>query len=262
MYRSTVGLRPHATHATTTIVPLRFLALTPRKTTATTIQRSCRPHCTTTIAFTFTNMSQRLTSRTPHTPSSAHSAASPPAAQSNARNFSSAASPQPPTPDSAARTVTSKPDATDDAAGGALSEEEAIPASWWGRWTHESPMPPSGTAAWYAEMALIFTVFGITGSSSMYFVKPLVHSIIGIDGTFMDGPWSYRLVCLGVLMPAYSLMLVTFGTIAGRHHYFKRQALRMWGRLLPLHKLGITSKPAPVARIKTVPSSQQKPPSA
>lgn len=91
-------------------------------------------------------------------------------------------------------------------------------------------------------------MFGITGSSSMYVVRPMLRDVGGLEGSFRDGPWSYRLISLAVLMPAYSLMLVTFGTIAGRHHYFKRVALRMWGRLLPLHKLGIVSKPPPKPR--------------
>lgn len=136
-------------------------------------------------------------------------------------------------------------------------EEEELPRGWWARWLHEHPMPPRWSREWYLEMALIFTVFGVTGSSSMYFVKPLVKVVLGIDGTLMEGPWSYRLVCLGVLMPAYSMMLVTFGTIAGRHHYFRRQALKMWGRLLPLHKIGITSKPPPPPRTAI---TQTKPP--
>lgn len=108
-------------------------------------------------------------------------------------------------------------------------------------------MPARGTTAWYLEMVLLCTVFGVTGSSSMYFVKPLVKDVFGIDGTLVDGPWAYRLVCIGVLMPCYSIMLVTFGTLFRRHHYFKRQALRMWGRILPLHKLGIVAKPPPTA---------------
>ena len=97
-------------------------------------------------------------------------------------------------------------------------------------------------------MALIFTVFGITGSSSMYIVRPMLHKVGGLEGSMKEGPWSYRLISLAVLMPAYSIMLVTIGTIAGRHHYFKRTALRMWGRLLPLHKLGIKARPPPAAR--------------
>jgi len=120
-------------------------------------------------------------------------------------------------------------------------------SSWWQRWSHERPLPPRWSPAWWREMALVCVVFGITGSSSMLVVRPLLKEA-GIDGTLREGPWSYRLACVFVLMPAYSLMLVTFGTIAGRHHYFRRVALRMWGRLLPLHKIGITAKPAPKPR--------------
>lgn len=140
-------------------------------------------------------------------------------------------------------------------------ESDPIPTTWWGRWTHESPMPTRGSFDWYIEMAILFTVFGVTGSTSMYVVKPLVTQLIGVEGTMMDGPWSYRIACIGLLMPAYSIMLVTFGTLAGRHHFFRRQALKMWGRIIPLHKLGIKAKPPPIATNKssTAPKSSTTP---
>ena len=76
-------------------------------------------------------------------------------------------------------------------------------------------------------------VFSITGSLSLYLVRPLLSSVLGLQGSMRDGPWSYRILTLLLVPPAYSLMLVTIGTAVGRHVYFKRVALRMWGRLLP-----------------------------
>ena len=55
----------------------------------------------------------------------------------------------------------------------------------------------------------------------------------GIEGSFRDGPNSYRVISLVAMMPVYSCLLVSFGTIFGRHHYFKRFATRMWTRILP-----------------------------
>ena len=76
-------------------------------------------------------------------------------------------------------------------------------------------------------------VFAVTGSLSVWLVRPMLSSAFGVSGSLKDGPWSYRLLCLAVLMPAYSIMLVSIGTAVGRHAYFKRVAMRMWGRLLP-----------------------------
>ncbi len=114
------------------------------------------------------------------------------------------------------------------------SSSESSFARFWRRWTAEVPSPPRYSGAWWRETALICTVFAITGSSSMYLVRPAVKTVFGVEGTLVDGPWSYRLLCVGVCMPAYSLLLLTFGTLAGRHQYFKRIAMRMWGRFMPL----------------------------
>jgi len=100
----------------------------------------------------------------------------------------------------------------------------------WHKWTAARAFPPRHSAAWYFELLLICTVFGITGSASMFLVRPLLKDVFGIEGSFKEGPNSYRLLCFAVCMPAYSLILLTVGTLAGRHHYFKNQVLKMWSR--------------------------------
>jgi len=95
------------------------------------------------------------------------------------------------------------------------------------------PFPTRWSLRWWGEYALIFTVFGITGSSALYFVRPLLGSVFGIEGTMREGPWSYRILSIAFMMPIYSLLLVSFGTLFGRHVYFKRIALRMWQRFIP-----------------------------
>ena len=48
------------------------------------------------------------------------------------------------------------------------------------------------------EAAVIFTVFGITGSSSVALVRPCLHTM-GLEGSMIEGPWSYRIgsfVCI------------------------------------------------------------------
>ena len=119
----------------------------------------------------------------------------------------------------------------------------------WRRWTAERPLPDRWTFAWWWEMAIIFTVFGITGSSSVFFVRPVMGKVLGLEGNFgkrmrvkllihclgsmKEGPWSFRLISLVVLMPIYSVLLVCVGTVFGRHAYFKKFALRMWKRFIP-----------------------------
>lgn len=77
------------------------------------------------------------------------------------------------------------------------------------------------------------TVFAVTGSSTAFVVRPLVSDGLGLQGSFKDGPMSFRVVSLVAMMPIYSALLVTVGTLFGRHTFFKRFAVKMWSRLLP-----------------------------
>ena len=43
------------------------------------------------------------------------------------------------------------------------------------------------------EAAIVFTVFGVTGTTSVAAVRPTLKHTIGLDGTMVDGPWSYRI---------------------------------------------------------------------
>lgn len=100
-------------------------------------------------------------------------------------------------------------------------------------YTAPRPAYPRYSYNWWREILIVFIVFGVTGSSSLYVVKPLIKSVFGVDGSLVQGPWSYRLLYIPIGIPAYSMMLVTFGTLAGRQHYFKKVAMRMWGRFIP-----------------------------
>ena len=73
----------------------------------------------------------------------------------------------------------------------------------------------------YKEAAVIFVVFGVTGSSSVYFVRPLLTKV-GITGTMVDGPWSYRILSLILISPVYATILLSLGTISGRHNFFAK----------------------------------------
>ena len=82
------------------------------------------------------------------------------------------------------------------------------------------------------RVVLIF-VFGITGSSSVHLVRPALKSTIGLEGSMRDGPWSYRITSILAVSPIYATLLVTFGTVAGRHRFFARMASNIFGRFLP-----------------------------
>jgi len=102
---------------------------------------------------------------------------------------------------------------------------------WYANWTRERPPLQRFSAAWWAEQALICTVFAITGSSAMFFVRPLVTDVLGMKGTWRDGPWSFRVANLVLVTPCYTALLLTFGTLFGRQVFFKRVVGRMWGRV-------------------------------
>ncbi len=93
------------------------------------------------------------------------------------------------------------------------------------------------------EAAVLFCVFGITGSSSVYFVRPALKNI-GIDGTWKDGPWSYRIASVVIISPIYACILVTIGTLAGRHIFFANMGRKIISRFMPKsasEKLGCPS---------------------
>lgn len=74
---------------------------------------------------------------------------------------------------------------------------------WWERFTAERTMPKRYTAAWYGEMLLVCTVFGITGSTTMivrniHFDDPNTHcthnTSIGGTPRRERRPWHSRVV--------------------------------------------------------------------
>mmetsp|Transcript_32562 Transcript_32562/g.41639 ORF Transcript_32562/g.41639 Transcript_32562/m.41639 type:complete len:197 (-) Transcript_32562:308-898(-) len=83
------------------------------------------------------------------------------------------------------------------------------------------------------EAAVLFCVFGITGSSSVTLVRPFLKETIGLEGSMKDGPWSYRILSVLLVSPIYACVLMTVGTIAGRHAYFAASGKKILSRFLP-----------------------------
>ncbi|KAI9205222.1 uncharacterized protein BJ171DRAFT_501433 [Polychytrium aggregatum] len=92
---------------------------------------------------------------------------------------------------------------------------------------------PQFSMGWWKDWAIIFVIFGITGSTAVSIVRPFLNNVIGIEGTFAQGPWLFRICYLMTTLPFYSLVLVTVGTLFGRGAYFRYVARRMWGRFIP-----------------------------
>ena len=63
-------------------------------------------------------------------------------------------------------------------------------------------------------------------------VRPSLEKI-GLKGNMRDGPWSYRILSLLAVSPIYSCVLITLGTLSGRHRFFATMASKMLGRFVP-----------------------------
>jgi hypothetical protein len=108
------------------------------------------------------------------------------------------------------------------------SSSLSLSSRFW-KWTTQDRKP------WKEDMkeaVIICTVFAITGSSTLIFVRPLLGSL-GIKGTWKDGPNSYRLSSILLISPIYSMILISIGTIAGRHRFFATMGVKILGRMLP-----------------------------
>jgi len=57
----------------------------------------------------------------------------------------------------------------------------------WQWWLSEKVMPPRFSLPWVGEMILVCTVFGITGTSTMMFVRPAVGDILQLKGSLKEG---------------------------------------------------------------------------
>ena len=79
---------------------------------------------------------------------------------------------------------------------------------------------------------MAFVVFGVTGSTSVALVRPGLKNM-GMEGSMREGPWSYRIGSLLIVSPIYSVVLVTVGSVAGRHLFFARMSYKIMGRFVP-----------------------------
>jgi hypothetical protein len=95
----------------------------------------------------------------------------------------------------------------------------------------------------YTEAAVMFVIFGVTGSSSMFLIRPALKNVFGLEGSLVEGPNSYRVASILMVSPFYACILLLIGTVSGRHNYFAKMSMKILGRFVPktvIHKVMCT----------------------
>jgi hypothetical protein len=73
------------------------------------------------------------------------------------------------------------------------------------------------------QMALIFIVFAITGSSSVWVAKPFLHWV-GLeslrDGANFGGHLLYWTLRIALIFPFYQVLLLMYGWLFGQFKFF------------------------------------------
>eukprot|EP01061_Rhynchopus_euleeides_P010273 TRINITY_DN19704_c0_g1_i1.p1 TRINITY_DN19704_c0_g1~~TRINITY_DN19704_c0_g1_i1.p1 ORF type:complete len:187 (+),score=28.21 TRINITY_DN19704_c0_g1_i1:99-659(+) len=100
------------------------------------------------------------------------------------------------------------------------------------KWTTQRRDYERWSSDWIKETIIVCTVFAIAGSTTLLVVRPCL-GYVGIEGSMAEGPWSYRFASIFLISPMYTLIVLTAGTLAGRHATFAKVAARMWKRFLP-----------------------------
>ena len=95
----------------------------------------------------------------------------------------------------------------------------------------------------YTEAVVVCGVFAVTGSTSVAVVRPFLKYTIGLEGSLYEGPNSYRVLSIILVSPIYACLLVTFGTLSGRHSFFANMAGKIMGRFIPSSALRKVSCP-------------------
>lgn len=85
------------------------------------------------------------------------------------------------------------------------------------------------------QLVIIFIVFAITGSSSVYVAKPFLDWIGLHREVFPEGFWwgglVYFLLRLSLIFPFYQILLVIFGWLFGQFRFFWNFEKKMLSRM-------------------------------
>lgn len=85
----------------------------------------------------------------------------------------------------------------------------------------------------FKEGIIACSIFAATGSTTLVVVRPLLKSVLGLDGSLLEGPNSYRIASVLFVSPVYALLLGAFGTLAGRHNFFAKMSFKILNRFVP-----------------------------
>lgn len=98
-------------------------------------------------------------------------------------------------------------------------------------WTAEEPHYNRWSRPWWQHYAVVFTVFGITGSSAMWLVRPHLNSIMFGDIPKSQLTSMQSVASLVAMMPFYYAILFVVGTAFGKQAYVKAMVMRPFTRL-------------------------------
>ena len=79
------------------------------------------------------------------------------------------------------------------------------------------------------QVGLILLTFTLTGFSFLY-INPWIDRLLGL--TEEDPFWLKALVFVVILLPAYNILLILWGTLLGQFSFFRKFILKFFSRLL------------------------------
>ena len=76
------------------------------------------------------------------------------------------------------------------------------------------------------QLSIIFLVFGVTGSTSVWVSKPILD-FVGLDQSAVSALvyWPIRII---IIFPVYQILLLIIGSIFGQSKFFKNFIKKMF----------------------------------
>jgi hypothetical protein len=75
------------------------------------------------------------------------------------------------------------------------------------------------------QMAVVFVVFALTGSASLWVAKPVLN-LIGLSDEV--NPWIRVPLRIILILPVYQIMLLVIGGLFGQFHFFLNLQKKWW----------------------------------
>jgi hypothetical protein len=79
------------------------------------------------------------------------------------------------------------------------------------------------------QLLIIFLVFSVTGSLSLWVAKPLLD-FIGLEEAALS-PWVFWPIRISIIFPIYQVLIVIIGTLFGQFKFFWNFEKKMLYRL-------------------------------